>query len=67
MKIDKQKLFNAMSYIVEINETDFKDLDLSDLFNGVDLTKERKDELFWIYENLDNMEILKKIINTKTN
>ena len=50
MKLDRQKLFNALSYLVEINEADILKMDFSDLFDDKkDLTEEEKTTLHWCF------------------
>lgn len=66
MKINKNKLYDSMNYIVEINQTNLLKIDFSDLFDdGIDLTNEQKNKLFFGYEHLTNIEIINKALNLK--
>ena len=66
MKLDRQKLFNALSYLVEINEADILKMDFSDLFDDKkDLTEEEKTTLHWCFERLNNVEIIQRVLREK--
>ena len=68
MKLDRQKLYNALTYINEINSSKFLAMDFSDLFdNKKDLTPKEKAELFWVYEKLTNLEIIQKMLDQRAN
>jgi hypothetical protein len=63
MKIDKQKLFNAIFYLNEINGLDLRKIDYSDLFdNKTDLTEKEKEDLFWTSERLTNIDAITKYL-----
>ena len=62
MKISKQKLYNAMHYINEINGTPFYKLDVTDII-GRKITKQEEETIHHAHGRWDNMEIIKRLLN----
>lgn len=60
MKIDKQRFYKTIEYIIELRNTSLLDMDFSDLL-GEDLTKEQKETYFWAYEKWDKIDVIIKI------
>jgi len=63
LKISNTKIVNAIEYINLINSTKITNLDLSELFDGKDLTSTQKIDLFWNYEHFSNIEIIFKLLS----
>jgi hypothetical protein len=58
MKIDKNKFIECKSYLLKINRTPLKNLDLSE-FTNKDLTQEIED---WSFYGLNNTSFISELL-----
>jgi len=68
MKIERNKLFEALSYINQINDSNLLNMDFSDLFDDkIDLSQQDKEKLMNFSIQQSNIEIIRNMFLNRTN